>query len=402
MYFRQKSIVSILCFLSFFLCSVTALLAQKPPVNEYAAIDKRALQIPDSLTRNTTDISNYIKANFNTDKEKARASFIWIASTLQYDVDNMFAIDFYEKEEDKINKALKTHRGICENYAALFSDICTKLNIKSYVVEGYTKQNGYADYIPHAWCAALIDSAWFLFDPTWGSGYVNNGKFYRKINSEYFKVSPSVLIKSHMPFDFLWQFLYYPVNNQEFYEGKTLINKAKPYFSFPDSINAYDKQSEYEKLTASAARIESNGKKNGLIYDRLQQIKREIEYQKNSKSVALYNSAVADYNEGINSFNEFIQFRNKQFEPKRSDFAIKAMLDYPDTMLMKAKTKLSQIVEPDSNIISSMITLTKSIDDAMAHVKDQEDWLKNYLSKGKLARKSSFYQYSWFGIPLSR
>jgi len=95
----------------------------------------------------------------------------------------MYALNFYAKTEDKITKALKTRRGICENYATLFMDICNKTGIKSFVVEGYTKQNGFADYIPHAWSAALIDTTWYLFDPTWGSGYVNNGKFVSKINN---------------------------------------------------------------------------------------------------------------------------------------------------------------------------------------------------------------------------
>jgi len=140
--------------------------AQKVVANEFAAIDKKALQIPDSLTENTSGISKYMTTNFITDKERTRAIFVWVASSIQYDIDNMFAINFYETEEDKINKPLKTRKGICENYAALFNDICHKSGIKSYVVEGYTKQNGFADYIPHVWCAAFVDSAWLQFDPT--------------------------------------------------------------------------------------------------------------------------------------------------------------------------------------------------------------------------------------------
>src|SRR5262249_15396535 len=151
-----------------------------------------------------------------------------------------------------------------ENYAALFNDICSKSGVKSFMVEGYTKQNGFTDYIPHAWCAALVDSSWFLFDPTWGSGYVRNGKFVPKIDNSYFKVRPAVLIKSHMPFDYLWQFLNYPVTSQEFYEGKIQQNKSKEFFSYPDSISVYEKQSSVERLEASAARIEKNGVKNSM------------------------------------------------------------------------------------------------------------------------------------------
>lgn len=52
----------------------------------------------------------------------------------------MFAINFYEKKEDKIAKPLKTRKGICENYASLFTDICIKSGLKSFVIEGYTSK----------------------------------------------------------------------------------------------------------------------------------------------------------------------------------------------------------------------------------------------------------------------
>ena len=393
---RTTLIITLLLF-------IQTIFAQKPTVNIYAAIDKKALQLPDLLTKTTDGIASYVTANFSTDNEKARAIFIWIASNIQYDFDNMFAINFYEQREDKIAKPLKNRKGICENYAALFNDVCSKTGIKSFIIEGYTKQNGFADYIPHAWCAALIDSAWSMFDPTWGSGYISNGKFVKKINNDYFKVNPSTLIKSHMPFDFLWQFLNYPVINQEFYEGKTLQNKSKPFFSYSDSINAYEKQNHIEQLTASAERIERNEVKNSLIYDRLQHIKLEIEHDRQSQSVNLYNSAVSDYNVGINKFNEFINYRNKQFTPKKTDPEIQSMIDDADNKLKGAKEKISEIKNPDTNTILIMSQLTKSIDDAATHVKEQQDWLKIYFTKGKSGRKSMFYErkVTWFGIPLN-
>ncbi len=119
----------------------------------------------------------------------------------------MFAIDFYEDPGEKIAKPLRTKKGICENYAALFTAVCGQAGIESVVVIGYTKQRGFVDFIPHAWCAALVDGSWRLFDPTWGSGYVDKGKFVRKMNEDYFCAAPDAFIKSHMPFDYLWQFL---------------------------------------------------------------------------------------------------------------------------------------------------------------------------------------------------
>ena len=303
-----------------------SLQAQKKPVvvvNEYAATDKKALAIPDSLTKTTDNIAVYIKTNFTKDIDKSRAIFIWIATNIQYDIDNIYTINFYEKKQEKIAKALKNRKGICENYAAVFNDVCLKVGIKSYVVEGYTMQSGFTDYLPHAWCAALIDGSWFLFDPTWGSGYISNAKFYRKINNDYFKAQPARLIKSHMPFDYLWQFLNYPVTNQEFYEGKIQQNKSKPFFNYVDSINVFEKQNHLAQLTDIARRIEKNGLKNSMLFDRLQHVKMEIENIKietqnaeEKEKVGFYNSATGYYNDGVNSLNEFIQYRNKEFAPK--------------------------------------------------------------------------------------
>jgi len=374
---------------------------QKSNKNLYTQIDKKALQLPDSLTTTTSQIANYINSNFLTDEEKCRAIFVWVASNVQYDIDNMYAMNFYEKKEEKIAKTLKTKKGICINYASLFTDICIKSGLKSVIVEGYTKQNGFTDYIPHAWSAALIDSSWFLFDPTWGSGYVSNGKFTKKINNEYFKASPATIIKSHIPFDYLWQFLNYPITNQEFYEGSTNQNKTKPFFNFIDSIQYYEKQNHIEQLIFTAHRIEKNGIKNSMIFDRLQHLRMEIENDKQNKIINLYNSAVADYNEGVNSFNEFINYRNKQFTPKKTDPEIQAMIDVSDKKIKDAREKLEEISNPDNNTANMIRQLTKSIDDVSKQMKEQQDWLKLYFSKGKSGRKSMFYKVTWFGVPLN-
>lgn len=374
----------------------------KVSVNIFESIDSKALQLPESLTTTTEGIAQYITATFTNDKDKTRAIFVWVATNIQYDVDNMFAMNFYEKKEDKISKPLKTRKGICENYAALFSDICSKAGIQNFVVEGYTKQNGFTDYIPHAWCAAKIDTSWYLFDPTWGSGYINGGKFIRKINNDFYMASPTVLIKSHIPFDYLWQFLNYPVTNQEFYEGRIQENRSKPYFNYVDSIKAYENKNNIDQKISAAYRIEKNGVKNSMIFDRLQHIKLEIENDRQTKIMNLYNAAVGEYNEGINDFNEFINFRNRQFTPQKADPEILNMLDTPDNKFRSAKAQLSQIKNPDQNLANMILQLTRTIDDATAHLTEQQDWLKLYISKGKAARKSMFYErrVSIFGIPL--
>ncbi len=376
--------------------------------NPYEAIDRAMLAIPASQTNTTQDIASYVSSHFKTDSDKLRAIFAWTATSIEYDIDKMFLIRFDETEQEKINRAMATHRGVCANYAAIFNDICVKAGLHCYVISGYTKYNGYASYLSHAWCAAAIGNQWYIFDPTWGSGYLSGGKFVKQLDNKYYKVPPAQIIKSHMPFDPMWQFLNYTVSNQEFFDGKTALDRTKPYFSYTDSINAYMQMDSISQLQATARRIEANGVKTSLVYDRLGHVKSLIEYKKKVNENAqynqnsdTYNSATADYNDCVNAFNDFIKYRNEQFKPSKPDTEIQAMIDLASEKLKSAKTKLKSINNPTGNIGSLKATLWKYLDDLSDRVDEQREFLRSYFPKSKLGRKTMFRKYTWFGVPLN-
>lgn len=375
---------------------------QNKAVENYLSIDKKALQIPENQTSTTEMISDYIKMNFKTEKERIRAIYIWIATNINYDIENMYSVDFNNSDSAIINSPLQTRKGVCANYSALFDALCEKLNIRSYIIDGYTKQNGMMDNSSHAWCAAFVEGSWFLFDPTWGSGYVSNGKYYRKLNNSYFLATPSDFISSHMPYDYLWQFMDNPVTNQEFIEGKTGQNKSKSFFNYKDSIEAYAKQDELTRQVASAKRIEKNGINNTLIINKLKCLKQNIENTVHNGFVGIFNSAVIDCNDGVDSLNAFINSRNNQFMSKTSDEEIQRMLDVANDKLKKSKSKIVQVKSTDTNLCVLVGQLNRTIDDATSQLKQQQSWLKTYLSKGKLGRKLMFVdKVMWFGIPLN-
>lgn len=364
-------------------------------------VDQAALQIPDQLTKSTRDIADYIKQHFDNPDDRSRAIFVWIAQNIQYDLANMFAINFYENTSEVIHDVLKNRKGVCMHFAELYNEIANQSGIKSYVIAGYTKQNGFVDYIPHAWCASLIGKDWYLFDPTWGSGYMQNEKFVNKLNNYYFKTKPEQLISSHMPFDPLWQFLSYPVTNQEFYEGKTSMDKTKPEFNYLDTLKQYEQQSETERLVSSAGRIEKNGVRNSMISDRLQHIKREIGYYNNKQMVETFNAATSLYNSGVNQLNQFISYRNSQFSPAKPDHEIQEMVDVAEKSFLDSRDKLKEIKNPDPNGAGSIAQLNRSIDEAMKNLAEQKAFLDKYFKTGKMFRKSLFYKYKWMGIPLN-
>lgn len=358
----------------------------------FSAVDKVMQDIPDSLTVSTQKIADYITQNFNTESEKVRAAFYWTAANISYDLDNRFAINFNESEQEQIQKTLLTKKGICMHYARVFNDIANKSGVKSLTVEGYTMQNGFTDYIPHLWCAANVDGKWYVFDPTWGSGYISRGKFVKKYNGKYYKANPSSVIETHMPFDYLFQFSNFPVTNQEFYDHKTQIDRSKTFYDYESEISKYEAMDEIRQLEAATARIEANGVKNAMIFDRLAWKKRQLDYLKMKRNMDDYNKISTTYNEAINEINELINFRNKKFKPEIPDAALKAKIDSPKAKLTDCKEKLARFVLHDKNNQAAVDSLQKAVDMAISEFAQHENFVAEYLKAPKATRKLLFYK----------
>ena len=365
----------------------------------YTLIDKKMDAIPSSDTNSTDSVAKYINTNFKTESDKIRAAFYWTSSNISYDVKNMFVVNFDETPQDRIAKTLKTKKGICGDYAAIFNEIATLVGVKSVVISGYTKQNGKIDSLAHAWCAAKIDNKWCVFDPTWGSGSLLNGKFVKKINDYYFKTEPAKIISSHIPFDYLWQFLNYPITNAEFYEGKTQINKTKKYFDFEKEIAKQSGMSEIDQLFESAERIEKNGLKNAMIVAYYENQKKHSTVLRENKNIEKLNGIVNEMNEAVVLLNDFIFYRNNKFKPTFPDDDIINMIQKPREKLIKCQNDIYTVGSTGTDNKANVSSIKKSIESNLALAEDHALFVKNYLSKSKMVRKTMFSKLSWFGIP---
>jgi Transglutaminase-like superfamily len=368
--------------------------------NEYAKIDLKMSKIPQELTQSTASIAQYISENFKSDSDKIRAVFFWTASNISYDVDKLKLIIANPKErtletsEDKIKTALSSQKGVCIHYAEVFNAIANQVNLKTVIVEGYTKQNGKVDVISHAWCASKIDEKWFIFDPTWGAGSVNNSNFTKKLNNAFFKTNPSVSIISHMPFDYLWQFLNYPISNQEFYDGKTAVDATKENFDFNSEIETNEKLTDSEKAIKSAIRIEKGGLKNDLI-------KQAFSDKKLKQTFESLTKITNDYNEAILFFNDFVNFRNNQFKPNIPDEDLLGLIQKPKNIFMDCQNRVYKLGAVDEQNVQNLRNLKKSMIEVIKQAEEHESFVKEYLGKGKLKRKMMFKKITFFGIPVN-
>ena len=357
--------------------------------------------IPLSSTTSTTAIASYITDNFKTENDKVRASFYYTASNISYDVTNMFDINFNETTQQKIAATLKSKKGVCIHYAETFNEINNKMGIQSYVIEGYVKKGGKVGDLAHAWNATKIDNKWYIFDPTWGSGYVDKGKFFKKLNNFYFKADPAKIIISHIPFDYLWQFLNYPITNSEFYQGKIQVNKSKKYFDFEKEISVYNSLKEEAQLFESAERIKKNGLKNGMIVDRYQNKQVELNNLRNNNSVEKLNTIIAEMNETVVLLNDFIYYRNNKFKPTLPDEEIRKMIEIPKEKLKKCTQDIYQVGTLNDQNANQVESIKKNLNNTLAQAEEHSVFVKNYLSKSKLVRETMFSKVSWFGIPLN-
>ncbi|GEC78007.1 hypothetical protein FAQ01_08770 [Flavobacterium aquatile] len=363
-------------------------MAQIP--NEFSAVDAKMAQIPTDKTNSTSDISDYINANFTSESDKIRAAFFWTASNISYDVVNMNEPNFIYSPQEKIANALKNRKGVCIHYAEVFNEIANKLGIKTYIIGGYTKQNGKVALISHAWCGSKVDGKWFLFDPTWASGYVNGEKFVKKFNNSYYKGAPSKMIQSHMPFDYMWQFLSNPYTNSEFYEGKLSEERLISNYDFATEIAKYEKLPEDEKAFDTAQRIEKNKVINELIAGYLANKKQEFTIVRQNKSVDKLNQIVADFNQAVADLNNFIYYRNNKFKPKLPDEEIKLMIENPLNKLKQCQNDIYKIGSVGKENLASISGLKKSIIETVKQAEEHNAFVKEYLTKSESQRKSMF------------
>ena len=366
----------------------------------YTLVDAKMNLIPDNATISTDAIVNYINANFKTDDDKIRAAFYWTATNISYDVKNMFNQNPTETSQEKITNTLKTRKGVCIDYAEVFNELTKKIGIETYIIDGYTKQNGKVSTLAHAWTAAKIDKKWYIFDPTWGSGYVDNGKFSKKLKNYYFKAEPSTIIASHIPFDYLWQFLNYPITNGEFYEGKIQIDKSKKYFDFEKEITKQNRLSEIDRLFDSSERIEKNGLKNALIVEYYGVKKKQLTYLRQNENIEKLNAIVAEMNEAVVLLNDFILYKNNKFKPTFSDEEISNMIQKPREKLIKCQNDIYKVGSTGTENASYVNSMKKSIETNLALAEEYVSFVKSYLSKSKLVRKTMFSKVSWYGVPL--
>jgi hypothetical protein len=350
--------------------------------DEYVQTDRLARQIPDSVTTSIATIARYITGHFQTKVQKVRAAYAWVTTNIKYDKDSMYSINWAASAESKITVAMRRRKGVCENFASIFTGIVRLCGIRSYVVDGYTKQQGQINRNGHSWCAVELGLQWFFCDPTWDEKYKQ---------ANYFLVPPEVFIQTHMPFDPLWQLLSQPISYQSFSSGHYLADENYVGKEMLDSVNVFLSMNELEQMQETVRRIRQAGFYNELIRTRHAYLAMQIAIILEDKDKRDYDSAVYDLQLATRLFNEFIEYRNNRFIPNRTDAELANLLKPVEKLLNSTLLHISTIGTQVENLQWDTGGMRQKIGQLQSRISEQQRFIQQYIHSPNAEREKLFF-----------
>lgn len=332
-------------------------------------------------------IADQLSQNRTSDREKARAIYSWVAQNVDYDFSKTTATDEFVYSNQIINNVLQTRRGVCMHYSRLFQEIALAAGLECFFIQGYTRfPDGRLAPISHAWNAIRSKGEIFFIDATWGSGYQTNGKYVSDFNEDHFWISKNEIIKTHMPFDMMWQFSSRPISFESFEEMQFSNFDEGGNFNYSDTIKKHASLGQLEKWEGSLRRIKAFRTTNELIQGKIDFLKFNIDGKK-------FNLAIERFNKGINAYNNYISHKNKQFKnPPLNDDEVSALLKKAEMDIYGARKAIRSIKDPDPQLQDVIRQNESDWPELKAMLEKEQAFIKKYLSTQGTERKMLFYK----------
>lgn len=192
--------------------------------SQLSSLRKRELDsivsfIPKSKLTNLDSVHRFIHINGYSDEERVWMFYGYLGVYFSYDWErfgDMHAPSFSPEYTAQRKK------GVCRDYARVFSYLCDKSKIPNFVVSGKVKEklltickkvlHQYKIYPNHQWNIVFYNQSWHLMDPTWSnietsekSRFWNNKskhfEFYhiKRSSRKYYDASPEFMASTHVP-----------------------------------------------------------------------------------------------------------------------------------------------------------------------------------------------------------
>ena len=168
-----------------------------------------------------------------------------------------------------------------------------------------------------------------LYDETWASGKVDS-IFHKEYDSKWNNIDPQEMIKTHMPFDPVWQLLSEPINYEQFkYSTFKSVNKKKVEYN--KLIDIYLSKSISSRSIESLERSTKMKTENLLVLRWRSRLKNKIGVFNNLSFKEQLDATLESINEKHLQIDEFLiekeaVFPSDKWTPKYSQdfyFSIK-------------------------------------------------------------------------------
>lgn len=187
----------------------------------FDAIDRHALNAPESVRANPGMLSAYLVKPAENDLEKVRAIFRWITENIEYDIQGYLTKNYGDLKPEGV---LRSGRAVCSGYSGLFAELANEAGIEVREISGWAKGASYrvgekiSGPTNHAWNAVKIEGFWYFIESTWGAGHgdITESRFIRRFENYWFLTPPDQFIYTHFPEDPKWQLLQSPISKSEF------------------------------------------------------------------------------------------------------------------------------------------------------------------------------------------
>jgi len=317
------------------------------------------------------DLKSFVQ-EIDFSKDTLEDVFQHVAKSMDYDLRMLSKIPEYTSRSQILSHALDRRKGICEHYSELLHQTLSSLGYESYIVSGYTRMEGRLNTeFGHTWNAVKWNGEWYLFDPTYASGYVQNNRFYKEYDNNWFMVSPQKMIQTHYPFDPVWQLLDHPFNHHDILKSDLSQPKKGSYMDYNAIIEEERMLSEAAVAERAIARIKQAGVTNQLTQYRISYLNTIIQNQKAKSDIGNINAGVDMVNEAATLFNQYQNAKVNNFKS-------------PDWTKEKIQSSLMDIQEKLET--ASTIFETAKITDPAAQ-KDFRDLKRNTASMLQAVKK---------------
>lgn len=330
------------------------------------------VSVPKESSRDVDALATYIKENCRDTRQMLWSLQNWLSENVVYDLSTSDVQTKY-KMTGLANWTLRNRRGVCANFSSVFCEVSNRMGIPMFTIEGYTPNINIKGLSGgHMWCACVIDSVPYLFDPTWGSGSVNaeDPRDYRKhLEPKYFMVSPDSLKESHVPFDPLMRLGAKGSPDQT--NGDTMNPPAEENVSWLDSLTAYFLLDSLEQKKALYDRIVRNGDKNRLAVAYAANVKHAIdaytlEAQQNKYERIIYQ--ISDLHNRIVDLN----FVSPGAERSMQNKIVELRTELNDAVAQTNSVTTSALAKPAREIRTYLQDLLRKVDKCESMLKKKK------------------------------